>query len=279
MTKLKQSVAGDAQLGYAVDLYWFGVPDAHQTFHQGKDELRGLQQFDSALDKAATAQRGVARGAVSDLLAAEQPAYRALKAEHDHVQAKLTTARDLVRLAGSAGDRLREAEHAVTMRNITPRTQTVDVYESRTVSDGVDAKGNPKTRTEQVKTGTREDPNPAWHVYNNLAMSTKRGAERAMHELNGAVAAARSLFPSAALAQVDGDLAVVLDYFGQPTFAMWSLDSMQIDDLQDSVKTLHVAAGRLVGQTEQQFAPLHEAVNQQIDARWEALTQAPVPRS
>jgi hypothetical protein len=264
MSSLKNEVGVDARMGFVVDLYWFGVPDAHQVFHHGQTDLASAQAFTNDLDAAVKGARTSARGEVSKLLVDESPAFASLKSDHDLTGTRLEVAKKIERLADRAGDKLSAAHTYITLRNITPETIKVDDYTTRTITE------NGQSRTVTEKTGSHEETNPAWSNYNMIAMSAKADAEGAIRELNGTIAGSKSLL-TADLKGVDANVLGVLDFFRQPSFGLWSYDSFNVSDAQSKVKDLEVSAARLVGHIQPRYDSLDTDMNHQIDVRWGAI--------
>jgi hypothetical protein len=275
MESLKRDVCADARMGFVVDLYWFGVPDAHHVYHEGRSDLSQTQAFVSDLDAAATMARAAARNEVSKLLTDESPAFAQLKTTHAHVGHQLDVAKQIEGLANRAGDKLESTAHYITLRNITPQTVTVDDYETR-VTKNADGTSS----SERVRVGSHEEENPSWRSYSNLALVAKADAEGAIRELNGVIKASRGLFPSTELGRADAKLISVFDFIGQPSFGVWSYDSFSVQDAKRHVQQLEVAGARLVGNIQPEFNRLDTDMNRQITARYDVIAASAVtPRS
>jgi hypothetical protein len=266
MAALRNSVPFDARAGFPVDLYWFGVPKENHVYHQGNRDLKATSSFTNKLDEAVNGARAAARGAVSDLLVDESPAYASLKSEHDLVGAKLDVSKKIVSLADQAGRALDDAERYIRLRNMTSETVTVDDYTTLENSDGT---------TSQVRSGSHEETNPDWEMYDRFAYRAKRDSEGLIRELNGTVVAASTLLPPSELRQIDANLVGAFGFFREPSFGAWSFDSFSVDDAQRQVQHMEVAGAKLVGQFQGPFDRLDGQVNQQIDTRWQALRGSP----
>jgi hypothetical protein len=142
----------------------------------------------------------------------------------------------------------------------------VEDYETRTTTN---ADGS--TTTEEVHVGSHEEPNPAWATYNAAAILAKANAESAIRALNSAVGTAKSVFPESELAKVDTDLIGFLDFFGHPSFLLWSFDSMDVDAAQAKVGDLRDAATELVGSIRPEHTQLKNKIESTITMKWDAL--------
>jgi hypothetical protein len=269
MEAMKKDVGLDARMGFVVDLYWFGVPDAHHAFHAGRSDLKETARFANDLSAAVAETRGAVRGEVSKLLVAESPAYAALKADHDDVGHRLNFAKKLGSLAHRAHSELDDAKTYIQLRNMTPQTREEPVFETRTTTE------NGMTTSKQVQTGTRTVPNEQWSTYNMLAISAKSDAERAIRQLNTAIGEAKAVFPQHDLKNVDADLIGLFDFLGHPSFGLWSFDSADVNAAQKKVSALETSAAHLVGNLQPQFDRLDRDMNQEISARWQQLHQGP----
>lgn len=262
---LKEAVGLDARMGYAVDLYWFGVPQDHAAFHAGVGDARAIADQASDVGAALSEVRAGARAEVSDLLRAESPEYAALHAEYSHEKSRLSAATRIRDLADEASDALGTASNAITMRNLTPRTIQEDVYETRSTKN---ADGT--TSSERVKTGTRTVDNPSWHTWNTLAIASKARAEGKIRGLNEAIGTHRELLG------IDGgglsaDLITAWDFFGQPSFFVWSFDSQDVDRAEQAADRMIGEMNGLMRQIHTVLDPLERQVESRIDARWSEL--------
>ncbi len=275
MESLKRDVGADARMGFVVDLYWFGVPDAHHVYHEGNSDLSQTQSFVTDLDAATSAAHASARNEVSKLLADESPAFAQLKTTHAHVGHQLDVAKQIEGLAHRAGDKLETTVQYITMRNMTPETVTVDDYETR-VTKNLDGSES----SERVLVGSHQEANPTWQNYNSIAMLAKADAEGAIRELNGLITGSRSLFPTTDLGRAAAKLITMFDFIGQPSFGVWSYDSFSVQDAQRNVQQLEVAAARLVGNIQPEFNRLDADMNHQITVRYNGIAEgASTPRS
>jgi hypothetical protein len=77
---------------------------------------------------------------------------------------------------------------------------------------------------------------------------------------------------------VDANLIGVLDFFGQPSFLIWSFDRADVGNARDHATQLRSRIDVKIGQIKTVHDQLLSQVNQHIDARWDQLT-ASVPRS
>ncbi|MBK6687103.1 MAG: hypothetical protein IPG45_21725 [Deltaproteobacteria bacterium] len=258
---LKAEVGLDAKLGYGADWYWFGVPPQHATYHAGVSDNQGIQSHAQGVRQALGYAREVTRNEVSKLLIDESPAYKQLHAKYTHEKNRLEAATGIRALADEASDALSTASHAITMRNLTPKTVEEPVYEDRTRSDGT---------SERVQTGTRTVDNPAWDSWNLIAIAAKSRAEGRIRELNRATQAHSQLLGIGAQG-VAADLIGVWDFFRQPSFGIWSFDSFDVDAAKSKTDGLRGAMDVLIVQIRRVHDPLKAEVNAAIDARWKDL--------
>jgi hypothetical protein len=68
MAQLREQVGWDAKLGLVADVYWFGVPDPHATFHKGGDDTQTLVALDADVRAAALEARTSTRAEIGRLL-------------------------------------------------------------------------------------------------------------------------------------------------------------------------------------------------------------------
>jgi hypothetical protein len=266
MQALEAEVGLDARLGFVADVYWFGVPDAHHVYHQGDRDAGAIASGAQAIGSAADRAVATARGEVRDLLYETSPSFKTTADRFDVVHARFEIAQHLQQLAKTASDELASAENFIMLRNVTPKTVTVEDYETRTTTN---ADGS--TTTEEVHVGSHEEPNPAWATYNAAAILAKANAESAIRALNSAVGTAKSVFPESELAKVDTDLIGFLDFFGHPSFLLWSFDSMDVDAAQAKVGDLRDAATELVGSIRPEHTQLKNKIESTITMKWDAL--------
>ncbi len=272
LDQLKQTVGLDARMGYAVDWYWFGVPASNAAYHAGATDTKTLDGFVGAMDQATQLAHAGAREEVSKLLAAENPAYASLHTHYEQETARLQTGKQLLAVADGAISALNRASNAITMRNVTPRTVSVDDYETRTVGTGKDA------HSERVKVGSHEELNPTWAMWNTMAIAAKADAESGIHQLNQDVKSAAAELGLAQQGDINADLIGALDFFGQPSFLIWSFDSSDVSQAHDKAVELRGALDQRVSEIQQVHDNLQTQVNHQIDLRWDAL-MAPVGQS
>jgi hypothetical protein len=271
MARLREAVGLDARMGYAADWYWFGVPDDHARYHAGVDDARAITDQATDVRAAVREARASTRHQISELLRAESPEYADLHRAYTHEKLRLTRATEIRDQADAASDALGTASHAVTMRNLTPRTKQEDVYQTRTTrnADGT-------TRTEQVKTGTRTVDNPDWHMWNTLAIAAKARAEGKIHELNASVRAHRELLGIDG--QVDADLIGAWDFLGHPSFFVWSFDSGDVSRAREGADRMVGVMNGLIRQIHVVHDPLERKVEAAISERWDELGgKAPRP--
>ena len=248
-------------MGYCVDWYGFGVPPKHATYHSGVSDNQGIQSHAQGVRQALGYAREVTRNEVSKLLIDESPAYKELHAKYTHEKKRLEAATGIRGLADDASDALSTASHAITMRNLTPKTIQEPVYGTRTKRDG---------STERVQTGTRTVDNPAWGSWNMIAIAAKSRAEGRIRELNRATQAHSQLLGIGGQG-VPTDLIGVWDFFRQPSFGIWSFDSFDVDAAKAKTDGLRGAMDRLIVQIRRVHDPLKAEVNAAIDARWKDL--------
>jgi hypothetical protein len=263
--ELKSTVALDAKMGYAVDWYWFGVPEHHANFHAGTADVGVLDRDLKGMDAGVASARSTARESVSDLLRAESAPYASLHADYKHETNKLERATQIHTLADQAVSSLTTASHAVMMRNVTPRTITVDDY---TTND----------KGERVRSGSHEETNPTWTMWNLAAIAAKASAEANVKHLNTAVKDAAQLLELNPK-QVDANLIGALDFFGHPSFLVWSFDSGDVSRATDAAKDLRTSISVKLDQIRPVQQKLEREVNQQIDARWTQLKDGPIGNS
>lgn len=261
MAALKAEVGFDAKLGYGVDWYWFGVPPKHATFHAGVSDNQGIQSHAQGVRQALGYARETTRNQISLLLIDESPAYKELHAKYTHEKNRLEAATNIRSLADDASDALSTASHAITMRNLTPKTVQEPVYEDRRRSDGT---------SERVQTGTRTVDNPAWDSWNLIAIAAKSRAEGRIRELNRATQAHSQLLGIGGQG-VAADLIGVWDFFRQPSFGIWSFDSFDVDAAKSKTDGLRGAMDVLIVHIRRVHDPLKAEVNAAIDARWNDL--------
>lgn len=268
MDQLREEVGADARMGYAVDWYWFGVPENHANYHGGKVDSKGIEDRAESVRDATEHARTVARDEVSNLLKLESPAYADLHARYTHEHNRLTAAQDIRQLADHTADALSDAKHAIYMRNLTPRTIEEPVYETRTKTE-TNADGTTSTTSEYVQTGTRTVDNPEWHLWNTAAIVAKSRAEQNIRDLNREVQENRQLLGIEG--RIDGNLINAWDFFGQPSFLLWSFDSQDVSRAQREAEQLRGTMDGMIGQIRVVHDRLERDVNAKIDARWNEL--------
>lgn len=261
MAALSTEVGFDAKLGYGVDWYWFGVPPKHAEYHAGVTDNAGIQDHAQGVANARSYARATAREEISKLLLEESPEYRVLHGKYVHEKNRLEAATSIRGLAADASDALSTASHAITMRNLTPKTTTEPVYSTRTRKDGT---------TERVQTGTRTVPNPTWDMWNMAAIAAKGRAEGRIRELNGATTTHAKLLGMGGQG-VPPDLIGVWDFFRQPSFGIWSFDSFDVDAAKGKVDSLRGMMDGMIVQIRRVHDPLKAEVEATIDARWNDL--------
>jgi len=122
-----------------------------------------------------------------------------------------------------------------------------------------------------VQTGTRTVDNPAWHSWNGIAIAAKARAEGKIRGLNETVKQHRELLG------LDGDgisadLITAWDFFGQPSFFVWSFDSQDVDAAERAADRMVGEMNGLIRQIHTVFDPLEREVEATIDARWNELS-------
>ncbi|MCA9549483.1 MAG: hypothetical protein KC933_05560 [Myxococcales bacterium] len=262
MAKLRESVGLDAKMGYAVDWYWFGVPPEHATYHAGVDDARAIADQAGDVRAAVAEVRAMARNEVSELLKAESPEYAQLHAKYSHEKHRLEVATRIRDLADEASDALGTASNAILMRNLTPRTIEEPVYETRTSTN---ADGS--TRSERVQTGTRTVDNPAWHTWNAVAVAAKARAEGKIRGLNETIRSNRELLGLDG-SGISADLITAWDFFGQPSFFVWSFDSQDVSRAERAADQMVGQMNGMIRQIHTVYDPLSREVEATIDARW-----------
>lgn len=266
MAQLREQVGWDAQLGLVADVYWFGVPDLHATFHKGGDDTQTLVALDADVRAAALEARTSTRTEIGRLLYVESPSFKATRDRFDVVHTQLTAAESIESSAQRAYDALSTAESLVTLRNVTPQTITVADY-ADVPSTGADG----KVTTTRQQVGSHQEPNPGYAVANAAAVAGKLAAEARVREMNEIINAQRDNLPQGQLRGVDVDLVGLLDLFGQPRFLAWSFDSYDIDQAKEQVSELRAAAHAAAESVRPEHTRLDRSLNRSIDMRWDAL--------
>jgi hypothetical protein len=264
LARLRETVGLDARMGYAVDCYWFGVPDEHARYHAGIGDARTITDQAADVRSAAREARASTRQQISEFLKEESPAYAELHRAFSHEKLRLTRATEVRDQAGAASDALGTASHAVMMRNLTSRTKEEDVYTTRITRnrDGT-------TSTTQVKTGTRTVDNPDWHTWNMLAVAAKARAESRVHELNVSVRANRELLGIDG--RVGADLLGIWDALGHPSFLVWSFDSGDVSRGREASDAMVRQLNGLIRRVHGVLDPLEQKVEAALTARWDQL--------
>lgn len=266
MQALRAQIPWDAQhLGFVGDLYWFGVPSANMSFHQGADDASRLTMQQQDVRAAATEAKASARAAIAELLKDESPSFRKTSERFAHVDGQYQETLRVEKLAERAHAELDGAGRAIMLRNLTPKTVTVQDYRTETkVVDG-------KTVTEQVPAGSHEEPNPAYAAMNAAAVAQKAQAESAVRELSAALPRLRALVPEAQLRDVDANLIGFLDFVGQPSFGLWSFDSGDVDAAKAKVSELEGGLHQLAASIAPERNSLDAKIQRAIDLRWDSL--------
>jgi hypothetical protein len=266
MAQLRQQVGWDAKLGLVADVYWFGVPDLHATFHKGGDDTQTLVALDADVRAAALEARTSTRAEIGRLLYVESPSFKSTSDRFDIVHTQLTAAESIESSAERAYDALSTAESLVTLRNVTPQTVTVADY-ADVPTTGADG----KVTTTRQQVGSHQEPNPAYAIANAAAVAGKLEAEARVKEMNETINAQRDNLPQGQLRGVDANLVGLLDLFGQPRFLVWSFDSYDIDQAKDQVSDLRGAAHAAAESVRPEHTRLDRSINRSIDMRWDAL--------
>jgi hypothetical protein len=270
MNSLQAEVGLDARMGFLIDLYWFGVPDANHVFHAGNTDVASTNSFANELDTAVANARTAARNEVSRLLVDESPAFVSLQTELDQMGTQLALAQKIGRLAREASSDLSFAHYNIVRRNSESETMMVDVFSERSVTS------NGTTTTERVRTGQRRVPNPAWEEYKSKAQNWKYSAERTIRRLNDEINGSQGILPGADFKTVDASELVAFRPFVSPVF-----DRDCVRGLMPKVKDVEESTKRLLEQIEERRGSLNTEMNHQIDVRWGSIVDGVVaaPRS
>jgi hypothetical protein len=265
IAQLREQVGWDAKLGLVADVYWFGVPDTHATFHKGGDDTQTLVALDADVRAAALEARTSTRAEIGRLLSVESPSFKSTSDRFDIVHTQLTAAESIESSARRAHDALSTAESLVIVRNSTPPTITVADY-ADVPSTGADGK---VTMTRQ-QVGSHQEPNPGYAAANAAAIAGKLEAEARVKEMNETINAQRENLPQQ-LRGVDVNLVGLLDFFARPRFLVWSFDSYDIVRVKEQVSELRGAAHAAAESVRPEHTRLDRSLNRSIDMRWDAL--------
>ncbi len=228
----------------------------------GEPDLAQMKKLDADVATLPAFVHGLARAQVQSLLQAERPAFNDLVGRAGVIRTKLEVTQELHQLATTTRDELKSVETNILLRNLqdeyvdTPHSETTDHYDSSGVN-------HPTT-----KTWTTHDRNPDWDMFNNLALISKGHAEGSIRALNQAIHDAQRTIPDLKVGSVDAKLIGFFDFFGQPSFGLWSYDSFKVADAREKAAEAVGATQTMVSTFQAQLAPLDAEIKTTVDARY-----------
>jgi hypothetical protein len=275
LKRLGNSVGLDARMGYAVDVYWFGVPDNHEAFHQGKSAVGRIQQFDQNATNAAQQIRQKTRDTFRDVLAQESTTFHTQRERFRVIDPQLRAADDVVEQAKEARSALHRVTTAEAIRAATPQQTQQAVYRTKTTTVGSGT--NARQVTTQVFDGYKRVPNPAYDAAVLGLTLAKSRAESAISDLNRAVETLQRTSPGVDLGVARGDLLNPFDFFRGFQWLSTVVTVSNVVTASHDIGRVEGAAQVIVDQLKPEHEQLTTAMERAIDQRWQQTEAGAVP--